>query len=61
MVWLGVMIAAALVNPLPWQRYYLSLIPVMSLLAAIGFWVLLRHAHRLIKKLVPDFVDSSAA
>ncbi|MBN1311213.1 MAG: hypothetical protein JXB30_07325, partial [Anaerolineae bacterium] len=60
-VWLGVMSAAALINPLPWQRYYLSLIPVMSLLAGIGLWALFRRMQQLHRKSGIDFVDSSAA
>ena len=36
LAWLSVTIASLLANPLPWQRYYLPLIPVASLLAGIG-------------------------
>ncbi|MBN1428708.1 MAG: glycosyltransferase family 39 protein [Anaerolineae bacterium] len=36
MVWLAMIIASVLVNPLPWQRYYLQVIPLASLLAGIG-------------------------
>ncbi|MCA9903113.1 MAG: phospholipid carrier-dependent glycosyltransferase, partial [Anaerolineae bacterium] len=43
LVWLAVTVASLLANPLPWQRYYLSLIPVVSLLAVIGgLWLLRR-------------------
>lgn len=42
MVWLAVMIAAALANPLPWQRYYLQLISPASLLAGIGALTIVR-------------------
>jgi hypothetical protein len=46
LVWIGLTIISLLVNPLPWQRYYLPWIPVMTLLAAIGFvslWQRLFH------------------
>ncbi len=36
LVWLLVTIVNLLINPLPWQRYYLPLIPITTLLAAIG-------------------------
>ncbi|HQU51006.1 MAG TPA: hypothetical protein PLM09_18085, partial [Casimicrobiaceae bacterium] len=32
-LWLAVNVAALMANPLPWQRYYLPLIPVVTLLA----------------------------
>ncbi|MEP6987453.1 MAG: phospholipid carrier-dependent glycosyltransferase [Chloroflexota bacterium] len=35
-IWLLVTIANLLINPLPWQRYYLPLIPIDALLVAIG-------------------------
>lgn len=43
LVWLGVTVASLLVNPLPWQRYVLPLIPVYTLLAGIGLAGLLRR------------------
>jgi hypothetical protein len=36
LVWLLVSLVSLLVNPLPWQRYYLPLVPVAILLAAVG-------------------------
>ncbi|MEO8396875.1 MAG: hypothetical protein ABI700_28025, partial [Chloroflexota bacterium] len=36
LVWFGLTIASLLVNPLAWQRYYLGLIPVATLLAGIA-------------------------
>lgn len=36
LIWLLVTLVNLLINPLPWQRYYLPLIPVDTLLAAIG-------------------------
>lgn len=42
LIWLLVTVANLLINPLPWQRYYLPLIPIAALLAAVG-------AHRLIQ------------
>lgn len=44
LAWPAVMAAAALANPLPWQRYYLQLIPPASLLAGIGIVSLARLA-----------------
>ena len=35
-LWFAVSAASALVNPLPWQRYYLPLVPVATLLAGVG-------------------------
>lgn len=46
LVWLLVTVANLLINPLPWQRYYLPLIPIAALLAAVG-------AHRLIQAARP--------
>jgi 4-amino-4-deoxy-L-arabinose transferase-like glycosyltransferase len=42
LVWLGVVVASLLVNPLPWQRYYLALYPIAALLTAVGIATLLR-------------------
>ena len=36
LVWLAVTVVSLLVNPLPWQRYYLALYPLAALLTAIG-------------------------
>ena len=36
LLWLLVTLANLLINPLPWQRYYLPEIPIMTLLAAVG-------------------------
>ncbi len=35
-IWLLITLLNLLINPLPWQRYYLPLIPIDTLLAAIG-------------------------
>ncbi|MCA0457334.1 MAG: phospholipid carrier-dependent glycosyltransferase [Chloroflexi bacterium] len=35
-MWLLVTFANLLINPLPWQRYYLPEIPIMTLLATVG-------------------------
>jgi 4-amino-4-deoxy-L-arabinose transferase-like glycosyltransferase len=37
LVWTLITVASLLVNPLPWQRYYLPLIPPMTILVGIGF------------------------
>ncbi len=36
LAWLAVTVASLLVNPLPWQRYYLPLLPAATILAGIG-------------------------
>jgi 4-amino-4-deoxy-L-arabinose transferase-like glycosyltransferase len=46
LAWWGVNVAMLLVNPLPWQRYYLPLIPVSTLLAGYGTLALLRWARQ---------------
>jgi hypothetical protein len=38
LAWFGLTIASLLANPLPWQRYYLGLIPQATLLAGIGVY-----------------------
>lgn len=42
LVWMVAVIATLLVNPLPWQRYYLPLIPVASVLVGVGLMGILR-------------------
>ncbi|MEZ4670397.1 MAG: phospholipid carrier-dependent glycosyltransferase [Anaerolineae bacterium] len=42
LIWLLVTVLNLLINPLPWQRYYLVLIPIMTLLAAVGTSTLYR-------------------
>ncbi|NDJ61141.1 MAG: phospholipid carrier-dependent glycosyltransferase [Chloroflexi bacterium] len=41
--WVGLTALSMLVNPLPWQRYYLPLIPAMTLLASVGVGVVLHR------------------
>lgn len=36
LLWLTVIVASLLVNPLPWQRYYLALYPLAAVLTAVG-------------------------
>jgi hypothetical protein len=45
-IWLLVTTTNLLINPLPWQRYYLPLIPIDSLLAAIGVMALVKIVRR---------------
>jgi Dolichyl-phosphate-mannose-protein mannosyltransferase len=45
LVWLGVTVLSLLLNPLPWQRYYLPLYPIAALLAAMGITVIYRWIH----------------
>ncbi len=43
LIWLLLTAFTLLVNPLPWQRYYLSLVPVATLLSGIGLYELARR------------------
>jgi 4-amino-4-deoxy-L-arabinose transferase-like glycosyltransferase len=43
--WLLVTVVNLLINPLPWQRYYLPLIPIAALLAALGARRLIQAAR----------------
>lgn len=45
LLWLGVNIVVLLGLPLPWQRYFLSLIPVATILAAVGLWAVVGWAR----------------
>ena len=36
LLWLALTIATLLINPLPWQRYYLAMYPLAALLTAMG-------------------------
>jgi len=40
LLWLGVTSALLMFNPLPWQRYYLPLMPIMVLMVGISSAVL---------------------
>lgn len=42
LVWLLITVLNLLINPLPWQRYYLPEIPIMTLLVAIGVMSIVR-------------------
>ncbi len=43
LVWLAVVVVTLLINPLPWQRYYLALYPIAALLTAVGIHTLIRQ------------------
>ncbi len=43
LVWLGITLVNLLINPLPWQRYYLAQIPIMALLAGLGILMVYRR------------------
>jgi len=46
--WLALTLVMLLLNPLPWQRYYLPLIPIFTLFASLGAQTLLPgFVHRL--------------
>ncbi len=49
-VWLGLTVVALLFNPLPWQRYYLPLLPIAILLAATAMAQLLELSILVIKR-----------
>ncbi|MCY4021863.1 MAG: phospholipid carrier-dependent glycosyltransferase [Anaerolineaceae bacterium] len=44
LAWLALTLVVLLLNPLAWQRYYLPLLPLTCLLAAVGMTGLLRRA-----------------
>lgn len=46
LLWLALVLAVMFANPLPWQRYYLPLIPPVTLLAVVGLAALLRWRRR---------------
>jgi Dolichyl-phosphate-mannose-protein mannosyltransferase len=46
LAWVLITIASLLANPLPWQRYYLGLIPLATLLVGIGIEGLVRRFVR---------------
>jgi hypothetical protein len=46
LLWLVVTVAVSLANPLPWQRYFVPVIPVLVLLAGIGLWGIIRGLFR---------------
>ncbi len=50
LTWLLVIVASLLANPLDWQRYYLPLIPVSTLLVLLGLRALLTRARRFVLK-----------
>ncbi|HUN06183.1 MAG TPA: hypothetical protein PLQ56_06260 [Aggregatilineales bacterium] len=45
-VWLAVTVANLLLNPIPWQRYYLPLIPVYAVLIGMAVNTLLVGGRR---------------
>jgi 4-amino-4-deoxy-L-arabinose transferase-like glycosyltransferase len=49
LAWLLVTVANLLINPLPWQRYYLPLIPAAALLAAAGAYRTAQAAYSRIR------------
>jgi hypothetical protein len=53
LVWLLVTLATLLINPLPWQRYYLPLLPITTLLAAWGGGWLLTRTRRYLNPRLP--------
>jgi hypothetical protein len=61
LVWLAVTVASLLANPLDWQRYYLPLIPVATLLAGIGVYGLLRRFVWKSEQRKPEALSYSAS
>lgn len=50
LIWLLGAMAAMLANPLPWQRYYLPLIPISVLLAGVGLQTLVTLVSKPVQK-----------
>lgn len=46
LAWAAVTVASLLVNPLPWQRYYLPWLPVVTVLAGVGLLALARLVQK---------------
>jgi Dolichyl-phosphate-mannose-protein mannosyltransferase len=46
LAWLAVNVVVLLVNPVLWQRYYVALIPIMSLLSGLGVMGVIRFLGR---------------
>ncbi|MBI5666442.1 MAG: hypothetical protein HZC41_00420 [Chloroflexi bacterium] len=51
LAWVVVTVGSLLVNPLPWQRYYLPWLPVMTVLAGVGLLALARWLRQVISPL----------
>ena len=49
LVWLGWTCLALMLNPLPWQRYYLPYLPIFALLSAIGLDAITKDIQNLIR------------
>jgi hypothetical protein len=49
LAWLTVIIASLLINPLPWQRYYLPLLPIATLLTGMGLLVVIQIVQKRIQ------------
>jgi hypothetical protein len=45
LLWLALTVVTLLANPLPWQRYYLLLIPIAALLAGLGLQAIEKRLH----------------
>ncbi len=50
-IWLTVFVCALMLNPLPWQRYYLPMIPIFTILSGIGVISLLQVGIEIIDKM----------
>ncbi len=49
LLWLLINVGVLLWLPLPWQRYFLSLIPVATIFAAVGLWSLVGLARPMVR------------
>lgn len=50
LAWLVINVGVLLWLPLPWQRYFLSFIPIATIFAAVGLWSLVRLARSLLQR-----------
>jgi 4-amino-4-deoxy-L-arabinose transferase-like glycosyltransferase len=55
-LWLALNIVPLLLNPLPWQRYYLPIIPPVTLFCALGVWWLVRAVTA--PRVAPNLIQS---
>lgn len=49
LVWIGWTCLALMLNPLPWQRYYLPYLPIFALLSAMGLDAITKDIQNLIR------------
>ena len=60
LAWLIINLGVLLWLPLPWQRYFLSFVPVATVFAAIGLWSLVRLARSILQRQQPEMQTNAA-